>query len=57
CLSTGEQRVVDAAGRVDRFMRRLRTGQEHQAAADRRRADRRAPKQPSLINGIYGEDA
>jgi len=54
---TGEQRIVDTAGQVDRFMRRLRTSQEHQAAADRRREDRRAPKKPSLIKEIYGEDA
>jgi hypothetical protein len=37
-------------------MRRLRTSQEHQAAADRRREDRRTPKKPSLVKEIYGED-
>jgi large subunit ribosomal protein L31 len=57
CISTGEQRLADAAGQVDRCMRRLRTSQAHQAAADRRREDRRAPKKSSLIKEIYGEDA
>jgi hypothetical protein len=38
-------------------MRRLRTSQAHQAAADRRREDRRAPKKPSLIKEICGEGA
>jgi large subunit ribosomal protein L31 len=35
---TGEQRIVDTAGQVDRFMKRLQTSQSQQAEAARRRA-------------------
>ncbi len=56
---TGEQRIVDTAGQVDRFMRRLRTTQNAQADAARRREERTqpAPRKPSLLREIYGEDA
>ncbi|HMO57728.1 MAG TPA: 50S ribosomal protein L31 [Roseiflexaceae bacterium] len=55
---TGEQRIVDTAGQVDRFMRRLRTSQEQQAEAARRRDERNkpAPKKPSLLQEIYGDE-
>ncbi|MFO7167419.1 MAG: 50S ribosomal protein L31 [Chloroflexota bacterium] len=55
---TGEQRIVDTAGQVDRFMRRLRTTQEQQAEAARRREARNqpAPKKPSLLKEIYGDE-
>ena len=55
---TGEQRIVDTAGQVDRFMRRLRTSQDQQAEIARRRAEREkpAPKKPSLLKEIYGEE-
>lgn len=54
---TGEQRIVDTAGQVDRFMRRLRTSQEHQQANARRQETqaRPAPKKKSLLREIYGE--
>ncbi len=55
---TGEQRIVDTAGQVDRFMRRLQTSQQQQADAARRREEKNkpAPKKPSLLKEIYGED-
>lgn len=56
---TGEQRIVDTAGQVDRFMRRLKTSQASQAEAARRREEqgKPAPKKPSLLKELYGEDA
>ena len=56
---TGEQRIVDTAGQVDRFMRRLRTSQEQQAEAAKRRDVKvqPAPKRPSLLKEIYGDEA
>jgi large subunit ribosomal protein L31 len=55
---TGEQRIVDTAGQVDRFMRRLQTSQSQQAEAARRREEKNkpAPKKPSLLQEIYGEE-
>ena len=55
---TGEQRIVDTAGQVDRFMRRLQTSQSQQAAAARRREEQNkpAPKKPSLLREIYGDE-
>ena len=55
---TGEQRIVDTAGQVDRFMRRLQTSQSQQAEAARRREERNkpVPKKPSLLKEIYGEE-
>lgn len=54
---TGEQRIVDTAGQVDRFMRRLATSQQRQADARRRREvkDQPQPKK-SLLKEIYGEE-
>lgn len=56
---TGEQRIVDTAGQVDRFMRRLQTSQGKQAEAARRREEKNAPapKKPSLLQEIYGDEA
>jgi large subunit ribosomal protein L31 len=56
---TGEQRIVDTAGQVDRFMRRLQTSQSQQAEAARRREEKNkpAPKKPSLLQEIYGEES
>src|SRR6188472_1101197 len=56
---TGEQRIVDTAGQVDRFMRRLQTAQSQQAAAARRRDEKNQPppKKPSLLQEIYGDEA
>ncbi len=54
---TGEQRIVDTAGQVDRFMRRLQTAQNKQAAdAQRRQPTAEAPRKRSLYQEIYGED-
>jgi large subunit ribosomal protein L31 len=55
---TGEQRIVDTAGQVDRFMRRLQTSQSQQAAAARRREEQNkpAPKKPSLLRELYGDE-
>jgi large subunit ribosomal protein L31 len=55
---TGEQRIVDTAGQVDRFMRRLQTSRSQQAEAARRREEKSkpAPKKPSLLREIYGEE-
>lgn len=55
---TGEQRIVDTAGQVDRFMRRLQSSQSKQAEAARRRDEKNtpAPKKPSLLKEIYGDD-
>lgn len=55
---TGEQRIVDTAGQVDRFMRRLQTSQGKQAEAARRRDEKTAPapKKPSLLREIYGDE-
>lgn len=54
---TGEQRIVDTAGQVDRFMRRLQTSQQQQAEAARRREEKSQPaKKASLLKEIYGED-
>mgnify|MGYP003338366880 CR=1 FL=1 len=33
---TGEQRILDTAGQVDRFMKRLKASQDQQAAAAQR---------------------
>ena len=55
---TGEQRIVDTAGQVDRFMRRLNASQDRQAAIERRKSERTAPPaKKSLLKEIYGEDA
>jgi large subunit ribosomal protein L31 len=55
---TGEQRIVDTAGQVDRFMRRLQSSQQAQANIARRREEQNkpAPKKPSLLKEIYGDE-
>jgi large subunit ribosomal protein L31 len=53
---TGEQRIVDTAGQVDRFMRRLQTAQSKQADAAQRRQPKEAPKKRSLYQEVFGED-
>jgi large subunit ribosomal protein L31 len=54
---TGEQRIVDTAGQVDRFMRRLQTAQSKQADASQRREKAQAsqPKR-SLYQEVFGEE-
>ncbi len=54
---SGEQRIVDTAGQVDRFMRRLQSTQTKQAAVNQRREQGTAqPRKPSLYEEIYGAD-
>ena len=55
---TGEQRILDTAGQVDRFMKRLQSSQEKQSDAQRRREARaqQAPKKRSLYDEVYGEE-
>ena len=55
---TGEQRILDTAGQVDRFMKRLQTSQNKQSDAERRREARNAPapKKTSLYQEVYGEN-
>jgi large subunit ribosomal protein L31 len=43
---TGEQRIVDTEGQVDRFMRRLRAREEALAEAEERRKKRTSPAMP-----------
>ena len=54
---TGEQRIVDSAGQVDRFMRRLQTAQSLQEEATRRRGQVAAkPRKPSLYEEVFGRE-
>lgn len=54
---TGEQRIVDTAGQVDRFMRRLATSQKLQAETEQRRERKeQKPQKKSLLREIYGEE-
>lgn len=43
---TGEQRIVDTEGQVDRFMRRLQAREEALREAERRKAERTSPELP-----------
>jgi large subunit ribosomal protein L31 len=55
---TGEQRIVDTAGQVDRFMKRLSVSQNRQAQIEQRKTERNVPPQKkSLLKEIYGDDA
>ena len=40
CFYTGEQRIVDTEGRVDKFMKRLKQRDEIRSAQDRRQAEK-----------------
>jgi large subunit ribosomal protein L31 len=54
---TGEQRIIDTAGQVDRFMRRLQTAQNRQAeTAQRRQTKQEQPRKPSLYQEVFGEE-
>lgn len=54
---TGEQRMVDTAGQVDRFMRRLQTSQAKQANAERRREETaQKPAKRSLYQEVFGDE-
>lgn len=55
---TGEQRIVDTAGQVDRFMKRLAAAQVRQADIARRTEKKDAPQpKKSLLKEIYGDEA
>ena len=56
---SGEQRMVDTAGQVDRFMRRLQSTQSKQADAERRREQQTAepPRKRSLYQEVFGDEA
>jgi large subunit ribosomal protein L31 len=54
---SGEQRIVDTAGQVDRFMRRLQTTQSRQAnAAERREKTTAQPRKRSLYQEVFGDE-
>lgn len=54
---TGEQRILDTAGQVDRFMKKLQLSQSKQSDAARRREERVAPaKKPSLYTEVFGNE-
>lgn len=55
---TGEQRIVDTAGQVDRFMKRLSASQDRQAAMEKQRGAKPQPQpKKSLLKELYGDDA
>jgi large subunit ribosomal protein L31 len=55
---TGEQRIVDTAGQVDRFMRRLSAAQDRQASIEKQKSSRSAPEpKKSLLKELYGDEA
>jgi large subunit ribosomal protein L31 len=55
---TGEQRIVDTAGQVDRFMKRLSASQARQASIEGQKTQRtQAPAKKSLLKEIYGDEA
>jgi len=55
---TGEQRIVDTAGQVDRFMKRLSAAQDRQATLEKQRGQRNKPEpKKSLLKEIYGDEA
>ncbi len=49
---TGEQRIVDSEGQVDRFMKRLRVRDERIAEAEARSQDRTSPGIPIAELGL-----
>jgi len=55
---TGEQRIIDTAGQVDRFMKKLQSSQARQSDAKRRRDERNQapPKKPSLYTEVFGDE-
>lgn len=54
---TGEQRIVDTAGQVDRFMKRLAATQQRQADLAQRGKGGEVPApKKSLLKEIYGEE-
>jgi large subunit ribosomal protein L31 len=54
---TGEQRIVDTAGQVDRFMRRLQRAEERAAQAAVQQAAEEAARKAALQARARGESA
>lgn len=54
---TGEQRIVDTAGQVDRFMRRLQQREGRMAQAEVQRAAEEAAKKAAIKARARGESA
>ncbi len=55
---TGEQRIVDTAGQVDRFMKRLSASQDRQAAIEKQKSNKSQPQpKKSLLKELYGDEA
>ncbi len=53
---TGDQRLLDTAGQVDRFMKKLQTAQSKQAETATRRSQASAkPAKKSLYQEVFGE--
>ncbi len=54
---SGEQRMVDTAGQVDRFMRRLQSTQSKQAgAAERQNRAAAQPAKRTLYQEVFGDE-
>ena len=49
---TGEQRIVDTEGQVDRFYKKLEARTQHQAKAAEREAAKASPDQPIAMLGL-----
>ncbi len=49
---TGEQRIVDTEGQVDRFIRRLRAREDALTEVERRKAERTSPDRDIAILGL-----
>lgn len=54
---TGEQRIVDTAGQVDRFMKRLSVTQTRQAEIAKNKPKDQPPQKKSLLKELYGDEA
>ncbi|MCU0490210.1 MAG: 50S ribosomal protein L31 [Chloroflexaceae bacterium] len=54
---TGEQRIVDTAGQVDRFMKRLSQTQNRQAEIAKGKTKPEPAPKKSLLKELYGDDA
>ncbi len=54
---SGEQRMVDTAGQVDRFMKRLQSTQSKQAgAAERQNRAAEKPVKRTLYQEVFGDE-
>jgi len=53
---SGEQRLMDTAGQVDRFMKRLQSTQAKQSDAATRKAPAAQQPKKSLYQEVFGEE-